>query len=800
MKKHFSKFIAFVLSFVMLFTSIPMIGHAATTRTSIDNIDIRGVYEPVNNALYVSDACDTSRIKARYTVYPNTIQAPEVTCTNITWFEGSKQLKSGDKFAPDKEYKLVATCEVTENIRFTNNMSATVEYQKADCNFISEDKIQIIKNYSTSGLKIPNVTLTKGDNFQTKLPSGLQAGDEVQIPLVISNTSDKEFKNYEFTITNINNTTNRKDSITSKYSVNSLTNGSRDLTYNLVVTDLDNSAKRVYRKIKTTGTYRNVGSTDVKYDLQDFVIDIPLTDDGSLGYIDEVEIYMTKPVIGQKMPTFGTGTPDYECGQPTWRQPVTKDSIVTENSQYSVTFYVYTDYFDGVFGNKCKVTVNGEQPSVVTGQGTDTLQIQYSFYVGKVGDTSKFTVSTQPEKGGKVEISKMEYKEGDNVTFKVTTNEGYRFEDISVGSKKYTDTSFTYTCKNYDEIVYLHFTPLTKITYDPGEGQGTKYSVWQDCSEEFELPQCTFKKPGYDFDYWELQQGSGIKVEGKYKIEGGRTDEHVFKAIWKEAKGYNVNVKVNPSDAGTVTLSKTKLELNDEVTVKASPKKGYALDYIMAYDKKYTTNTATIKLTKEEDLNITVYFKEDKKTDTPYSGVSDWAKEEVDKSIEEGLLPESLMGENLTNNISRDEFCQIAVKLYEDLSGKKATAVKVNPFTDTTSQEILKAYNLGITTGTSETTFEPTLEIDRQQMATMMTRAIKAAKIDVTNKNTTKFDDDANIDSWAHDGVYYMNSKGIIKGVGERVGYGSNCFGPKEKSTREQALLIAIRAVETLKK
>ena len=50
------------------------------------------------------------------------------------------------------------------------------------------------------------------------------------------------------------------------------------------------------------------------------------------------------------------------------------------------------------------------------------------------------------------------------------------------------------------------------------------------------------------------------------------------------------------------------------------------------------------------------------------------------------------------------------------LQKEKAT---VNPFTDTYDAEVLKAYNPGITNGTSETTFSPEELITREQMATI---------------------------------------------------------------------------------
>ena len=267
-----------------------------------------------------------------------------------------------------------------------------------------------------------------------------------------------------------------------------------------------------------------------------------------------------------------------------------------------------------------------------------------------------------------------------------------------------------------------------------------------------------------------------------------------------------INSSANPSKGGNVTVSSTKVKVGETATVKASANEGYEFDYFMVDGVKNTNSNITIKAEKVGSINVVAYFKESLVPVAPvvptdaYSKVSDWAKVEVDKAVDKGLEPDILKGKDLTYNINREEFACVAVKLYEALTGKKATVVNENPFIDTDSAEILKAYNVGITTGTSANTFEPGALITREQMATMMTRAIEKAKIDVSKKVDKKFDDDSNISDWANAGVYYMAGKEIIKGVGERSGYGAYCFGPKEQSTREQALLIAIRAVETLKK
>ncbi len=195
---------------------------------------------------------------------------------------------------------------------------------------------------------------------------------------------------------------------------------------------------------------------------------------------------------------------------------------------------------------------------------------------------------------------------------------------------------------------------------------------------------------------------------------------------------------------------------------------------------------------------------------------SDWAKAELAKADELGLTPEVLDGADLTADITRAEFAAVSVKVYEALSGTPALPAAQNPFTDTADIEVLKAYNLGITTGVSATEFAPDTLLNREQAATMLTRTFKRATMNgwtiqndaqftLTYDMPALFADDNDISNWAKDSVYFMVANGIINGVG------NNKFAPKNvtseeeatdyaNATREQALIIAVRMVENLKK
>ena len=180
----------------------------------------------------------------------------------------------------------------------------------------------------------------------------------------------------------------------------------------------------------------------------------------------------------------------------------------------------------------------------------------------------------------------------------------------------------------------------------------------------------------------------------------------------------------------------------------------------------------------------------------PIEKVDDWAKDEMREADEKGLIPETFMKKDATNPITRLDFAAITVKLYEAISGKKAEPAADNPFTDTSDDYVLKAYALGITKGTSETTFTPNAEITREQMATMIDRALSKAGINITVdlEYVTKFDDDYEMHDWGRHSIYAMAKEEIVKGVGD------NKFNPLGNAKVEEALAISLRCVEIYKK
>lgn len=175
-----------------------------------------------------------------------------------------------------------------------------------------------------------------------------------------------------------------------------------------------------------------------------------------------------------------------------------------------------------------------------------------------------------------------------------------------------------------------------------------------------------------------------------------------------------------------------------------------------------------------------------------YRGASDWAKEGLDKALGYGFITDKIK-DNMSGSITREEFAEVAVKLYELYTGKQAEAAPLSTFTDTTNSEILKAYQLGIVNGIGNNKFAPEVLINREQMAAMLNRAVAAIRpdADMSIESAPTFTDESEIAPYFVTNVKFMAKNGFINGVG------NNRFAPKATSTREQAVIVAVRVYET---
>ena len=172
-----------------------------------------------------------------------------------------------------------------------------------------------------------------------------------------------------------------------------------------------------------------------------------------------------------------------------------------------------------------------------------------------------------------------------------------------------------------------------------------------------------------------------------------------------------------------------------------------------------------------------------------------WAQSDINLALNDNLLDAAVLGNDYTKSITRLQFCSVAVRLAETLTGKSLPAAASGTFTDTTSPYVLKAYAAGITTGTGTNTFEPNGTLTRQQMAAFLYRTLRYVEKNSDYRYTSytsklaSFKDNAQVQSWAREAMAFMNALDLITGTT------ATTLTPSGKCTIEQAVAVAERSV-----
>ena len=173
----------------------------------------------------------------------------------------------------------------------------------------------------------------------------------------------------------------------------------------------------------------------------------------------------------------------------------------------------------------------------------------------------------------------------------------------------------------------------------------------------------------------------------------------------------------------------------------------------------------------------------------PADKPSDWAEDRVNWAVSLGLVPSQLQS-GYTNNISRQEFCALAVALYETYRGTPITERKT--FNDTNDINIEKLAGLGIVGGVGNNNFNPSGTFDRESAAYIFVGLLKAMGINLPIVPTT-FSDADQMASWTKEPVGQAQAAGLIGGVG------NNTFAPKSILTRETGILFVLNLWNYLK-
>ena len=184
-------------------------------------------------------------------------------------------------------------------------------------------------------------------------------------------------------------------------------------------------------------------------------------------------------------------------------------------------------------------------------------------------------------------------------------------------------------------------------------------------------------------------------------------------------------------------------------------------------------------------------------TDVP--GEGNWAHAGIDYCVASGLM--SGVGGNLFAPKMTTTRAQIVQILY-NLEGEPKVSGTI-PFTDLTQNwykdAVLWAYQTGVVSGTSATTFAPDLPVTREQIAViLMGYAVKVLGVTRTwtPADLSVYPDAGSVSDWAKDALADAVTLGLISGASND---GQTLLEPQGSATREQVATILMAFCKNVK-
>ena len=185
-------------------------------------------------------------------------------------------------------------------------------------------------------------------------------------------------------------------------------------------------------------------------------------------------------------------------------------------------------------------------------------------------------------------------------------------------------------------------------------------------------------------------------------------------------------------------------------------------------------------------------------TDVP--GEGNWAHAGIDYCVASGLM--SGVGDNLFAPKMTTTRAQIVQILY-NLEGEPKVS-GTTPFTDLTQNwykdAVLWAYQTGVVSGTSATTFAPDLPVTREQIAVILmgyAEKVLGVTRTWTPADLSVFPDAGSVSGWAKDALADAVALGLISGASNG---GVTYLSPKGSATREQVATILMEFCKNVKK
>ena len=380
------------------------------------------------------------------------------------------------------------------------------------------------------------------------------------------------------------------------------------------------------------------------------------------------------------------------------------------------------------------------------------------------------------------------YHFADSESMQVTVN-GQKAEKVLPYKGGKLIVTATFTVRN-----------LATISFDPNGGTGTMQPMKVKSGEKFKLPECTFTPPeGKEFAGWLAETGK-VYPAGEIVSSVGSS---VLKATWKDKEAAEITITFDPN-GGTGTMQPMKVKSGEKFELPEctfTPPEGKEFAGWLAVNG--TVYPAGEVVTSSIDQSLKATWKDTAEVDVTqmFTDVTkNWAYPGIQYCVTHQLM--SGVGGNLFAPKMTTTRAQIVQILY-NLEGEPKVS-GTTPFTDLTQNwykdAVLWAYQTGVVSGTSATTFAPDLPVTREQIAVIlmeyMTRVLKLERT-WTPADLSVFPDAGSVSGWAKDALADAVALGLISGASNG---GQTYLEPQGSATREQVATILMEFCKNVKK
>ena len=325
----------------------------------------------------------------------------------------------------------------------------------------------------------------------------------------------------------------------------------------------------------------------------------------------------------------------------------------------------------------------------------------------------------------------------------------------------------------------------------------------------------------YTFAGWMDEGNTKVTIDTIFESDTTLT------AKWNRRSGgggsssssYDGYVSVDDSKNGDVSISDSRADEGDTITITTKPDNGYVVDKVVVEDedgdKLDVTEKSDNKYTFEMpngDVTVTVTFKEDTSSDKDEEETKD---EETTDETALGFLDvsrndwfysavEYVVNHDVMSGVSDSSFAPNAtltrgmlVQILYNLEDRPDNN-GINIFTDVTTDAwytdaVIWANNENIVSGMGEGIFAPNAEITREQMALMLYNYAQYKEYDVSaSAELSAFTDGADVSSWASHAVQWAVAEGLMSGMG------NGTLAPQGTATRAEVSSIMMRFMENI--